>query len=146
MGRYANVELFRTRSILFVGYILMQVPSNLIVGKLSWPGIYICGGMAAWGVVSALMAVVHDYAGLLTARIFLGIIEAIFFPGALYFLSLFYNRKQMAFRTAILYSGSQLGNAFGGLFAIGVLRLDGSHGMSGWRWVSHEKRKTRDKT
>lgn len=114
----------------------MQVPSNLIVGKILWPGVYICGGMAAWGVVSALMAVVHNYAGLLTARVFLGFIEAIFFPGALYFLSLFYNRKQMAFRTAILYSGSQLGNAFGGLFAIGILRLDGSHGLSGWRWVS----------
>ncbi|EMR64270.1 hypothetical protein MGN70_012720 [Eutypa lata] len=129
------VEYQTAVSILFAGYILMQVPSNLIVGKILWPGVYICGGMAAWGVVSALMAVVHNYAGLLTARVFLGFIEAIFFPGALYFLSLFYNRKQMAFRTAILYSGSQLGNAFGGLFAIGILRLDGSHGLSGWRWL-----------
>ncbi|KAH9885694.1 nicotinamide mononucleotide permease [Xylariomycetidae sp. FL2044] len=122
-------------SILFAGYILMQIPSNLIVGKISWPGIYICVGMATWGVISALMSVVHNYAGLLVARIFLGFVEAIFFPGALYFLSLFYNRKQYALRAAILFSGSQLGNAFGGLFAIGILTLDGTHGLEGWRWL-----------
>jgi MFS family permease len=125
-------------SILFVGYILMQVPSNMIAGKIKWPGTYICCGMAAWGLISALMAVVENYAGLLVTRVCLGFVEAIFFPGALYFLSLFYNRKQMAFRTAILYSGSQLGNAFGGLFAIGVLQLDGAHGLAGWRWVSSQ--------
>ncbi|KAH8887606.1 MFS general substrate transporter [Thozetella sp. PMI_491] len=122
-------------SILFCGYILMQVPSNMIAGKTKYPGVYICAGMAAWGVISALMATVHNFVGLLMARIFLGVVEAIFFPGALYFLSLFYNRKQFAFRTAILYSGSQLGNAFGGLFAIGVFKLNGTNGLAGWRWL-----------
>ncbi|GAP88183.1 putative nicotinamide mononucleotide permease [Rosellinia necatrix] len=122
-------------SILFVGYILLQVPSNMVLGTIKWPGIYICGGMAVWGAVSALMSTVQSFGGLLTARIFIGVVEAIFFPGALYFLSLFYNRKQYALRAAILYSGSQLGNAIGGLFAIGVLRLDGQRGMSGWRWL-----------
>ncbi|KAK1700891.1 major facilitator superfamily domain-containing protein [Colletotrichum godetiae] len=131
----SEVEYQTTVSILFVGYILMQVPSNMIVGKIKWPGAYICCGMAAWGVISSLMAVVHNYEGLLMARFFLGFVEAIFFPGALYFLSLFYNRKQFALRTAILYSGSQLGNAFGGLFAIGILNLDGAHGLAGWRWL-----------
>lgn len=113
----------------------MQIPSNMVVGKIKWPGAYICCGMAAWGCISALTSVVHNYGGLLTCRIFLGMVEAIFFPGALYFLSSFYNRKQYAFRTAILYSGSQLGNAFGGLFAIGILKLDGRNGLEGWRWL-----------
>jgi sugar phosphate permease len=48
---------------------------------------------------------------------------------------MFYNRKQIAFRTAILYSGSQLGNAFGTLFAIGIIKLDGRAGLEGWRWL-----------
>jgi MFS family permease len=115
----------------------MQVPSNMIVGKIKWPAVYICSGMAAWGAVSAAMAGVHNYIGLLMARVFLGFVEAIFFPGALYYLSLFYNRKQFAFRTAVLYSGSQLGNAFGGLFAIAILNLEGRGGLQGWRWVSY---------
>lgn len=113
----------------------MQVPSNMIAGRITWPGLYICLGMAVWGAISAAMASVQNFAGLLVARVFIGFVEAIFFPGALYFLSKFYNRKQFALRTAILYSGSQLGNAFGGLFAIGILELDGAHGLSGWRWV-----------
>jgi hypothetical protein len=105
----------------------MQVPSNMMVSRITWPGLYICIGMAVWGAISAIMASVQNFAGLLVARIFI--------PGALYFMSLFYNKKQYALRTAILYSGSQLGNAFGGLFAIGILRLDGAHGLAGWRWV-----------
>ena len=41
----------------------------------------------------------------------------------------------VALRTAILYSGSQLGNAFGTLLAIGILELDGHAGLEGWRWL-----------
>jgi hypothetical protein len=41
----------------------------------------------------------------------------------------------VALRTAVLYSGSQLGNAFGTLLAIGILKLDGHHGLQGWRWL-----------
>jgi MFS family permease len=142
-------------SILFVGYsmswvqdthidlrltvtflVLMQVPSNLVVGKIKFPGVYICFSMALWGVLSACTAAVHNFPGLLASRFFLGFVEAVFFPGALFYMSLFYSKKQFALRTAILYSGSQLGNAFGGLFAVAILKLDGVHGLEGWRWVS----------
>lgn len=114
----------------------MQVPSNMILGKLKYPGVYICSALAIWGVVSAAQTAVKDFAGLAASRFFIGFVEAIFFPGALFYLSLFYNRKQYAFRAALFYSGSQLGNAFGGLAAIAILSLDGRNGMEGWRWVS----------
>ncbi|EME84080.1 uncharacterized protein MYCFIDRAFT_187237 [Pseudocercospora fijiensis CIRAD86] len=122
-------------SILFVGYILMQVPSNLVVSKIKWPGLYLCAAVALWGVVSACTAAVNSFGSLVACRFMLGFVEAAFFPGAFYYLSCFYNRKQIAFRTAILYSGSQLGNAFGTLFAIGIIKLDGAHGLEGWRWL-----------
>jgi hypothetical protein len=64
-----------------------------------------------------------------------GFTEAAFFPGAVFLLSIFYEKKQMALRTAILYSGSQIGNAFGGLFALAILKLEGAHGIEGWRWL-----------
>lgn len=41
----------------------------------------------------------------------------------------------MALRTAILYSGSQVGNAFGGLFALAILQMHDTHGLEGWRWL-----------
>ncbi|KAL8287063.1 hypothetical protein RQP46_004069 [Phenoliferia psychrophenolica] len=122
-------------SFLFVGYILFQVPSNMVVGKVSRPAQYICLGMAVWGVVSAATAAVHNFTGLVICRAVLGVCEAVFFPGAIYYLSTFYTGKQMATRTAFLYSGSQLGNAFGGLFAIAILKLEGAHGIEGWRWL-----------
>lgn len=112
----------------------MQVPSNLLVSKIRYPGLYICAAVVVWGIVSALTAVVHSFEGLLACRFFLGFVEAVFFPGVFYYLSMFYNRKQIAFRTAILYSGSQLGNAFGTLFAIAIMKLDGKSGLHGWRW------------
>lgn len=108
----------------------------MIIGKIKYPGIYICAAMAVWGIISASQTVVQSFAGLAVARFMIGFVEAVFFPGALFYLSLFYNRKQYAFRAALFYSGSQLGNAFGGLLAIAILELDGAHGLEGWRWVS----------
>ncbi|KAK4942200.1 hypothetical protein LTR66_014727, partial [Elasticomyces elasticus] len=49
-----SLEQYQTCvSILFVGYILMQIPSNMLLGKIKWPGVYICCAMAVWGMVSA---------------------------------------------------------------------------------------------
>ncbi|GAB7358660.1 hypothetical protein MBLNU230_g3889t1 [Neophaeotheca triangularis] len=131
-----SVQQYNTAvSILFVGYILMQVPSNLVVSKIKWPAAYICLAVALWGAVSAATAAVQSFGGLLACRFVLGVVEAAFFPGAFYYLSMFYNRKQLAFRTAILYSGSQLGNAFGNLLALAIMELEGAHGIEGWRWL-----------
>lgn len=68
----SDVDYQTAVSVLFAGYITMQVPSNMIAGKVRWPGVYICLAMALWGVISGLMAVVHSFVGLLMARFFLG--------------------------------------------------------------------------
>ena len=80
----------------------------------------ICGMCAAWGLVSGCTGAVQSFPGLAVCRVILGFTEAAFFPGAIFLVSLFYEKKQMALRTAILYSGSQVGNAFGGLFALAM--------------------------
>lgn len=115
--------------------VTMQVPSNMIASKITWPGIYINIAMAVWGAISACTAAVTSFSGLVAARFFLGVVEAAFLPGVVYYISLFYNRQQMTLRTAIFYSGSQIGNAVGPLIAIGVLNLDGKQGIAGWRWL-----------
>lgn len=68
-------------SILYVGYILFQVPSNLLLAKVGRPRIYLPICTALWGIVSGLSAVVNNFEGLLVVRFFLGIVEAAFFPG-----------------------------------------------------------------
>ncbi|WVQ84672.1 hypothetical protein IAT38_006827 [Cryptococcus sp. DSM 104549] len=122
-------------AVLFAGYVSLQVPSNMLASKIKYPGIYICIMCGVWGVISACTGAVHSYAGLAVCRTFLGFAEAAFFPGAVYLVSSFYPKRQMALRTSILYSGSQIGNAFGGLFALAILELDGAHGLKGWRWL-----------
>lgn|SRR5688572_30848847 len=82
--------------------------------------------MALWAVVSALTAMSKDFTGLLLTRFFLGLTEAPYYPGAVYILSLFYNRKEVATRIAILYTGNILATAFAGLIAAGIF-----HGMDG---------------
>lgn len=74
--------------------VLMQVPSNLVLSKIKWPAVWICGAVAGWGAVSAATAAVSSYGGLVACRFSLGVVEAVFFPGAFFYLSMFYNRKQ----------------------------------------------------
>ncbi|KAL8988519.1 MAG: hypothetical protein Q9169_008541, partial [Polycauliona sp. 2 TL-2023] len=89
-------------SILFVGYILMQVPSNLFMNKIGKPSLYLPTCMVIWGIISAATAAAESFGGLVAIRFFLGFVEAAYFPGCLFFLSLWYTRKELGFRTAIL--------------------------------------------
>ncbi len=104
-------------SILYVGYILFQVPSNMIINKVSkskqpspslngfllmpmliprgfpfhcqidYPQIYIGVAMLIWGAISALTGITTNFVGALLCRFFLGFVEAVFLPGALFLLS-----------------------------------------------------------
>lgn len=111
-------------SILFVGYILGQVPSNMLITRLR-PSYYMSACMFLWAVVSGLTALSKNFVGLFLTRFFLGVVEAPYYPGALYILGIFYTRKELATRISILYTGNILATAFAGLIAIGIFRLEG---------------------
>lgn len=120
-------------SILFVGYILMQIPSNLFLNKLGKPALYLPSVMVIWGVISAATGEVQSYGSLLAVRFILGFVEAAYFPGVLFFLSSWYTRRELAFRTALMYSGSLISGAFSGLIAAGITGgLDGAKGITAW--------------
>ncbi|KAK9785531.1 putative Major facilitator superfamily domain-containing protein [Seiridium cardinale] len=122
-------------SILFVGYLLMQLPSNLLITRLR-PSWYLGTAMTIWGTIAASQAAVHSFGALIACRFFLGFAEAPFFPGAVFLMSSWYTRNELAHRIAWFYAGSSLANAFGGLLGAGVLgNLSGAHGIAGWRWL-----------
>lgn len=77
----SSTEYETAVSILFVGYLLMQIPSNLFLNKLGKPALYLPACMIVWGVISAATASCHNAAGLLAVRFFLGFVEAAYFPG-----------------------------------------------------------------
>ncbi|KAL4912060.1 major facilitator superfamily domain-containing protein [Aspergillus aurantiobrunneus] len=131
----AGTDFNLATSILFVGYLLMQLPSNLLLTRVR-PSIFLGIAMGIWGVISACQAAAHTFAGLVVARFFLGFVEAPFFPGAVMLMSSWYTRQELSYRIAWFYAGSSLANAFGGLIGAGVLgNLHMSHGISGWRWL-----------
>jgi MFS family permease len=114
----------------------MQIPSNMLMssGKVR-PSIYMGACMAAWAIVSSCTAAVTGYKGLITVRFLLGVTEAPFYPGALYLLSIFYTRKEIATRIAILYSGNILATSVAGLIAAATFAsIDGNLGLKGWQW------------
>ncbi|KAH7380706.1 major facilitator superfamily domain-containing protein [Pyrenochaeta sp. MPI-SDFR-AT-0127] len=122
-------------SILVVGYILMQLPSNMILTRVR-PSLYIPVWVCLWSCVSASTAAVQNFRGLIAIRFVLGITEAPFFPGVFYLLSCWYTKKELALRYAVLYSGLVLATAVSGLLAAGIFSgLDGVAGLAGWRWL-----------
>ncbi|TXT10884.1 hypothetical protein VHUM_01635 [Vanrija humicola] len=122
-------------SVLFCGYILGQLPSNLVLSRVR-PSVYLSVMCVLWGIVSAATAAADNFAHLVVVRFFLGVLESPFFPGALFLLSSWYTKKELAFRTSILYCGSYLSGAFAGLIAAGVQRgLKGKRGLTSWQWL-----------
>ncbi|RSL89257.1 hypothetical protein CDV31_015905 [Fusarium ambrosium] len=123
-------------SILYVGYILMQVPSNIFINRTQRPSLYLAAIMLIWGLISTLSGNAHNFAGMVTIRFFLGFTEAAFLPGALLILSKWYTRRELTKRNAILFCGNLISNAFSALVAAGVLsKMDGVLGHSSWRWL-----------
>ncbi|PSN75048.1 pantothenate transporter liz1 [Corynespora cassiicola Philippines] len=132
----SSVQYQTTVSILFVGYILMQIPSNLFLNKTGKPALYLPICMIVWGIISGATAACQNFAGLVACRFFLGFVEAAYFPGCLFYLSSWYTRKELGFRTAVLYSGSLVSGAFGGLITAGITsNMDYTKGLRAWRWV-----------
>lgn len=115
----------------------MQVPSNMIMSSARVrPSIYMAVCMMAWALVSACTALAKNYTSLVLVRFFLGVAEAPFYPGAIYMLSIFYTRKEIAARLSILYSGNIFATSFSGLIAAAVFNtIDGAQGISGWQWL-----------
>ena len=122
-------------SIFFVGYLLMQLPSNLLLTKVR-PALYLAGSCCLWGVVSTCNSAAQSFTHLVVIRFFLGFVEAPFFPGAIFLMSSWYTRAELTRRVAWFYSGNALANMFGGLLGAAILGdLDGDRGIAGWRWL-----------
>ncbi|KAF4554628.1 MFS-type transporter-like protein 1 [Elsinoe fawcettii] len=123
-------------STLFVGYVLMQVPSNALLNYAGRPSWYIGFFTILWGLVSALTSQVKTAGQIIACRFILGFVEAPFFPGILFYLSKWYTKEELSLRMAIFYSGSLVSGAFGNLIAAGILEgLAGRRGYSAWQWL-----------
>ncbi|KAG1891166.1 MFS general substrate transporter [Suillus subluteus] len=123
-------------STLYMGYVLMQAPSNLFLDRMKRPSIYLSSCMALWGAITIFIGASRTYHAALILRFFLGFVEAAFFPGAVFLLSRWYKRNELGLRTALFNCGNSISYAFSTLAASGILAgLDGTLGVPAWRWL-----------
>ncbi|OJJ54331.1 hypothetical protein ASPSYDRAFT_1162467 [Aspergillus sydowii CBS 593.65] len=122
-------------SIFSAGYIVMQLPSALLMTKMR-PSLYLPCCIIIWAIVSGCTSAVTSPAGLLVLRFVLGIVEAPFFPGAIFYLSAWYTKRELGVRMALLICGLLLSNAFAGLISAGILSgMAGVGNLAAWRWL-----------
>ncbi|KAL1737654.1 major facilitator superfamily domain-containing protein, partial [Schizophyllum fasciatum] len=120
-------------SILYIGYITMQVPSNMFLNHMGKPSLYMGCCMAVWGSLSMATGLATNFYGVLVTRFLIGVSECAFFPGALFLISKWYKRNELSQRTAMLVCGSLISNAFGSLIASAILDLmEGVWGYRAW--------------
>ncbi|KAG1754611.1 MFS general substrate transporter [Suillus lakei] len=123
-------------SVLYMGYVMMQAPSNILLGRMERPSIYLSSCMALWGAITFFIGASRTYHAALILRFFLGFVEAAFFPGAIFLLSQWYKRNELGLRTALFFCGSSISYAFSTLAASVILAgLDGTLGVAAWRWL-----------
>lgn len=119
----------------YVGYILFEVPSNLLMRRFG-ARIWIARIMITWGLVSAATMLASDVWTFYALRTLLGIAEAGFFPGIILYLSDWFPDRQRAKTTAFFMLAIGLSNVLGNPVSGWIMdRFDGVSGLHGWQWL-----------
>jgi MFS family permease len=121
--------------IFFIGYALFEVPSNLLLPKLGARRT-ISRILVLWGITSAAMMFVRDVTTFYCLRFLLGVFEAGFAPGMIFYLTYWYGQNRMARALAIVLMAGPISGVLGGPLSASVMTMfDGAWGMSGWQWM-----------
>jgi ACS family tartrate transporter-like MFS transporter len=119
--------------IFFIGYVLLEIPGALIVERWSARR-WIARIMISWGIMTALVGLVHTSKEFYAARFLLGAAEAGFFPGIIVYLTHWFRQEDRAKAIAAFMTAIPLSNIVGSPIAGQILQLHW-HGLEGWRWL-----------
>ena len=121
--------------IFYVGYLLFEVPSNLILLRLG-PRVWIVRILVSWGLISAAMMFVTGPWSFGILRVLLGVAEAGFFPGIIYYLSDWFPARVRARAVAHFMVGGVIASMVGNPISGFILQfMDQVGGLWGWQWV-----------
>jgi len=118
----------------FIGYALCEVPSNLLLLRFG-PRRWLARIMFTWGLLAAAMMFVRTPIEFYAVRLLLGISEAGFFPGVIYYLTLWFPAKMRARAVSRFYVALPLSNVVMGSVAGWLMGLQGKLGLAGWQWL-----------
>ncbi len=120
--------------IFFLAYFIFEVPSNLLLerfGARRW----IARIMFTWGLLSGAMAFIGGETSFYVVRVLLGFAEAGFFPGIIFFLTLWFPAKHRARIIGLFMAAIPLSSVIGAPVSGALLGLEGWMGMHGWQWL-----------
>lgn len=119
--------------IFFIGYFLMEVPGNLIMAKVG-ARIWIARILITWGLISGLTAYVSTPMEFYVVRFMLGVAEASFFPGIIYYLSTWSRSRDTAKAVAFFMMSLPVCNVVASPISTYILGITWM-GWAGWKWL-----------
>ena len=120
--------------IFYVGYCLFEVPSNLALyryGARKW----LARIMISWGLFAAATSLAAGPTSYSLIRLLAGIGEAGFFPGVIFYLTLWFPSQYRTRMMGWFLAAIPLSSVFSGPLSVFMLKLDGSFGLHGWQWL-----------
>jgi MFS family permease len=121
--------------IFFIGYFFFEVPSNILLKKYG-ARMWIARIMISWGIISSCMMFVKGEWSFYAMRFILGIAEAGFFPGVIFYLTLWYPSRHRSTRTAWFVAAIAVSGVIGNPISGWIMdMLSGEMGMRGWQWL-----------
>jgi MFS family permease len=121
--------------IFFIGYFFFEVPSNVLLKRLG-ARLWIARIMVTWGLISACMMFVRGQWSFYAMRFILGLAEAGFFPGVIFYLTLWYPSRLRSTRTAWFVAAIAASGVIGNPISGWVMdSLGGAMGLAGWQWL-----------
>ncbi|WP_429499649.1 MFS transporter [Robbsia andropogonis] len=121
-------------SLFFIGYLLFEVPSNVMLHKYG-AARWIARIMFTWGVVTILLAFTKSATTFYVLRFLLGASEAGLYPGVIYYLTLWFPSQSRARVLGYFTLGSSMGNMIGAPICGWLLDKGGFLGLEGWQLV-----------
>ncbi|KAL5353857.1 hypothetical protein ACLOAV_001901 [Pseudogymnoascus australis] len=129
-----DVEWSAGISLFYVGYIISQVPANVIIAK-GKPQILLPCCMLAWSMVTICMAAMKSGWAFMLCRFLVGITEGPFLPAVSLLTSSWYTKHESPLRMGIWHAGNIISNVISGLLAAGILTgMVGVAGLHSWQW------------
>jgi ACS family tartrate transporter-like MFS transporter len=118
----------------FISYFALETPSNLILVRVG-ARLWIARIMFTWGILSGAMAFVNGETSFYIVRFLLGAAEAGFFPGILYYLTLYFPASYRGRMVSLYMVAIPFSAVIGAPLSTMILYADGFLGFRGWQWV-----------
>ena len=120
--------------IFFIAYFFFEVPSNLALNRFG-ARLWIARIMFTWGIISGAQAFVVGETSFNVVRLLLGLAEAGFFPGIIFFLTLWFPSAYRARIVGMFMFAIPISTVIGSPISGLILNLEGIGGLHGWQWI-----------